>query len=132
MILEQQAPDLLAGHEPVFALLFDMNVLWERFVAWLLRRACSALPGLEVTTQVSHALFHTPGKPARTVRPDIVLRRPGTKVPVLVADSKWKVPDRGTPSDDDLKQMFVRVQRAARRARRGARVSAGRRGSGAH
>jgi 5-methylcytosine-specific restriction enzyme subunit McrC len=104
MILEQRGPQLRAGRTRVFALLFDMNALWERYIAVLLRRA--APPGLRVSAQERH-LFWTPdGLGARRVRPDIVVRHPdGT--PLLVIDTKWKVPSSGLPSDDDLKQMFV-------------------------
>jgi 5-methylcytosine-specific restriction enzyme subunit McrC len=105
MILEQQVPELRAGATPVFALLFDMNVLWERYIAVLFRRACPA--GLEVSTQESRRFWKTPEVPAKTVRPDVVVRRPGRPGAVLVADTKWKVLDGPTPADSDLQQMFV-------------------------
>ena len=40
MILAHQGPRLRSGRAPVFALLFDMNALWEHYIAVLLRRAC--------------------------------------------------------------------------------------------
>lgn len=52
MILAQQGPQLRHGRDRVFALLFDMNVLWEWYIAVLLRRA--APPGIRVATQESH------------------------------------------------------------------------------
>lgn len=108
MILEQQVPELRAGATPVFALLFDMNMLWERYIAVLFRRACPA--GLEVSTQESRRFWKTPEVPAKTVRPDVVLRKPGQPGAVLVADTKWKVLDGPTPSDSDLQQMFVSLR----------------------
>ncbi len=105
MILEQQVPELRVGVTPVFALLFDMNVLWERYIAVLFRRACPT--GIEVSTQESRRFWKTPEVPAKTVRPDMVLRRPGEPGVLLVADTKWKVLDGPTPSDSDLQQMFV-------------------------
>lgn len=107
MILEQQAPQLRAGAARVFALLFDMNVLWERYVAALFRRA--AIPGITIGTQERRPFWHAPGHSQRHVRPDIVVRA-ATSPPetaLLVVDTKWKVPHRGVPSDDDLKQAFV-------------------------
>lgn len=55
MILAQRGPHLRAGRERVFALLFDMNALWERYVATLLR--CVAPPGLEVHAQERHVFW---------------------------------------------------------------------------
>ena len=103
MILEQQVPELRTGRTPVFALLFDMNTLWERYIAALFRRA--RVPGLDVSTQESLHFWKPAGSPARTARPDIVVRQ-GAKV-ALVADTKWKVLDDGAPGDGDLQQMFV-------------------------
>ena len=108
MILAQQGPHLRAGHERVFALLFDMNALWERYIATLLRRA--APRGLEVHAQERHVFWTPEHHGARQVRPDIVVRAEAREVrgpAVLVIDTKWKVPPKGLPSDDDLKQMFV-------------------------
>lgn len=104
MILAHQGPQLQAGRERVFALLFDMNLLWERYVAALLRRAL--VPGIVVSTQERHAFWTAPRHPVRRVRPDIVVRS-ATGQTLLVIDTKWKVPSKGLPSDDDLKQMFV-------------------------
>ncbi|MFO0591812.1 MAG: hypothetical protein U0441_29965 [Polyangiaceae bacterium] len=105
MILEQRAPELRAGQVPVFAILFDMNLLWERYVASLFRRAAGSR--FDVSTQESRSLWREPGKASRSVRPDLVVRPHGEKTVLLVADTKWKVAPDGTPSDDDLKQMFV-------------------------
>ncbi len=108
MILEHQGPQLRAGTRKVFALLFDMNALWERYVAALFRRA--AVPGVAVTTQERHLFWSSPEDAGRHVRPDVVVRtttRDGRSTPLLVIDTKWKLPARGRASDDDLKQMFV-------------------------
>ena len=102
LILSHQGPALRGGGERVFALLFNMNTLWERYVAVLVRRAVP--PGFAVDTQDRLPFWATaPGTP-RTVRPDIVVRDAAGQT-CLVIDTKWKVAD--TPGDDDLKQMFV-------------------------
>ena len=103
MILEQQVPALRSGATPVFALRFDMNLLRERYVAALFRRCRT--PGLEVGTQESRAFWKPVGASARTIRPDVVVRR-GERVQ-LIADTKWKLLDESCPSDADLQQMFA-------------------------
>ncbi len=105
MLLEQRAPELRAGQAPVFSVLFDMNVLWERYVASLFRNAAGRR--FDVSTQESTSIWRAAGMASRTVRPDIVVRVPGKKTVLLVVDTKWKVAPDGIPSDDDLKQMFV-------------------------
>lgn len=104
MILSQQGPQLRAGRERVFAFLFDMNTLWERYIAALVRRAAPA--GMQVHTQEQHAFWLPQRHSVRRVRPDIVVRDAGGAT-LLVIDTKWKVPANGLPSDEDLKQMFV-------------------------
>ena len=105
MILEQTTPELTHGRMPVFALLFDMNVVWERFIRALFKRAAPA--SLAVTSQDSRAFWKPGVQRSRTVRPDIVVRRRSDNSVRLVADTKWKVAPDGNPSDDDLRQMFV-------------------------
>ena len=40
----------------------------------------------------------------KRIRPDIILEKEGKK---YVLDTKWKILDEASPSDDDLKQMYV-------------------------
>jgi 5-methylcytosine-specific restriction enzyme subunit McrC len=107
MILAQHGPQLRNGSEQVFALLFDMNALWELYVATLLRRV--APTGMAVCVQERHLLWEAAGHRARRVRPDLVVRESlpegGGRV-LAVIDTKWKVPE-GLPADADLQQMFV-------------------------
>lgn len=108
MILSSQGPQLKTGNKRVFALLFDMNALWERYIAVLVRRA---VPETAIASTQERCLFWKPADHrARTIRPDIVIRERTDHGPgktLLVIDTKWKVPPKGLPSDDDLKQMFV-------------------------
>lgn len=108
LILSQRGPQLRAGRERVFALLFDMNALWEQYVAVLVRRV--APPNVHVNTQERHVFWTPKHHSPRKVRPDIVIRTmgdPDQRKTLLVIDTKWKVPSNGLPSDEDLKQMFV-------------------------
>jgi 5-methylcytosine-specific restriction enzyme subunit McrC len=103
LILTRNSPRLRSGRVPVFALLFDMNSLWERYMGVMFRRAAGH--DFHVSTQESRGFWKQSTKRARTIRPDIVVRA-GPHV-VLVADAKWKVPVEGAPADADLKQMFA-------------------------
>lgn len=105
MILEYRMPQLRSGRAPVFALLFDMNLLWERYIAAIFRRAANR--DLLISTQESCGFWKPQGQPGRRVRPDVVVRSRSSGEVLLVADTKWKVPPDGVPGDDDLKQMFV-------------------------
>ncbi|MBV8758739.1 MAG: hypothetical protein JO257_15740 [Deltaproteobacteria bacterium] len=106
LILSHRGPQLRAGRERVFALLFDMNALWERYIAVLLRRVAPV--HVHVCTQERHVFWEPAQHGVRKIRPDVVLRA-ATEMrrTLLVIDTKWKVPSNGLPSDDDLKQMFV-------------------------
>lgn len=103
LILFHLAPNVRQGQTPLLALLFNMNQLWERYVATLGRRL--ALPGVRVHTQDSK-LFWRSQSGARPLRPDITLRDSETGEVLLVVDTKWKVPTAGKVSSADLKQMF--------------------------
>jgi 5-methylcytosine-specific restriction enzyme subunit McrC len=85
-ILRLLSPSGEAGAETAPGLLFDMNVLFERAVASLLRRRIQAPIDLQsgdrYLARVSGA-----SKQMLRLRPDIVIRR---KNAVLVADTKWK------------------------------------------
>jgi 5-methylcytosine-specific restriction enzyme subunit McrC len=105
LILERKAPELRGGAHQVFALLFDMNALWERYVGWLFRRAVPA--NWEVVEQESWTFWQARPCPARRVRPDAILRERGNCRNLLAIDAKWKAITDAAPADDDLKQMFV-------------------------
>lgn len=104
IILEHRAPRLRAGRARVLALLFDMNLLWEQYIAALFRRASGAELG--VSTQERRSFWECKGD-RRGIRPDLVVRSRRDGRVLLVADTKWKPPHGATPADDDLKQMFV-------------------------
>lgn len=76
------------GDDVAFALLYDMNLLFENFVAdWLKKRARR----LEIKTQDrAYHLVQTHGSDKKfQLKPDIVARK-GKDV-VFIADTKWKV-----------------------------------------
>ena len=116
MILLHYHPDITGGGENVVSILFDMNKLWEEFVYRRLKKEESNFK-IKVMAQQS-ADFWKPSynSYSKTIRPDIVLqydtkeKRNGVETEVkksIVIDTKWKVLQSLTPSDEDLKQMFV-------------------------
>jgi 5-methylcytosine-specific restriction enzyme subunit McrC len=99
LLLQQYSPALQTGQTAAVALLFDMNRLFESYVAQQLRRAAPFL-NCQVATQASQPLWHDVA-----VRPDIVVTLPGGSTVVL--DTKWKVPTSQRPTAADLQQLFA-------------------------
>ena len=99
LILLNFSPDLRRGEDDVLAILFDMNVLWERFIYRILQRDLGD-SGYKVSYQNAKKFWNT-----RLVKPDLVLITPLDEK--IVIDTKWKLIRDGRPSDADLKQMFV-------------------------
>ncbi|MBZ0118622.1 MAG: McrC family protein, partial [Sandaracinaceae bacterium] len=72
LIILHHSPRLRAGDADLLALLFDMNALWEAYVAVILRRA--APDGMTVSSQSARLFWTAPGQ-SRTLRPDILVHR---------------------------------------------------------
>jgi len=105
LIILNYMPDLRGGGEEVLAILFDMNVLFERFVLAQMKRAAGRFPGqnLHIDGQVRRTFWGT-----RRIRPDIVATYDGMDGRELaILDTKWKIPAGGLPSDEDLRQMYA-------------------------
>jgi len=98
LIILNYNPDLRSGREPVLSILFDMEILWEKFIHRLLARRCP--DGWRLIGQDSERFWEH-----RTVKPDLVFTQGGQVR--LIADTKWKVPDDDEPSIADLRQMFA-------------------------
>lgn len=104
LILLNYHPDIKHGRNDVLALMFDMNMLWERFVYMSLRR--EAGKNISVRAQSSVDFWKpTNSSSHRTIRADIVIKKDDERAVVL--DTKWKNIDAGYPSVGDLQQMFV-------------------------
>lgn len=86
MVLYELNPLVAGPRVQGQALLFDMNRVYESYVAGLLREQ---FPAWRVQTQVTdRALGHVDGQRAFLLRPDLLLTRPdGT---LIIADTKWK------------------------------------------
>ena len=121
LALAGQSPTARAGPDWTFSLLFDMNRVFERFVAaFLAARVMPGLPECQLFRQARHhrrALFETEGAGGvLSLEPDLLVqhRQSGR---FLVLDTKWKRLG-STPRDGqggiasaDLYQLFAYTQR---------------------
>lgn len=88
-----------AGTVDGHALLFEMNVLFEKYVERILSRALAGT-GFRVSSQGGHRDCLYEGDTGRfRTRPDLIIRQ-GDRI-ALIIDTKWK---RMTPRIDDPKQ----------------------------
>lgn len=113
LFIEGYTPDLVSGKSDGFAVLFDMNELFEEFVGRQIQKVTSHTgvrtllqsPVLPLARLVSGAsCFH--------LRPDIVLM--DGSVPKVVLDTKWKRLKVGAANDglstSDIYQMYAYAQ----------------------
>ncbi|WP_319574231.1 hypothetical protein [uncultured Desulfobacter sp.] len=88
MILCTTSPGQSGQGERIYSLMFDMNIVFERFVAAELQAALAG-SGLAVRTQLGgRSLLQKEGKPKFYLRPDIGVFK-GNKLVCLI-DTKWK------------------------------------------
>ena len=83
-----------------FALLFDMNRIFEEFVYQRFRRLAGS-QGYTVHRQTSRSLWGE-----TQARPDIVVELPAGRGRVVI-DTKWKVLTSARPAAADLHQLYV-------------------------
>jgi len=109
LFINGQYLDTRAGQQPVYSLLFDMNRLFERFVAVKLRPQARKA-GLTLIEQGPRRYLgeDNSGKGRLLMRPDISLLDEH-KRPVAILDTKWKLLDAANPmaslSSADLYQL---------------------------
>jgi 5-methylcytosine-specific restriction enzyme subunit McrC len=100
LLLLKYHPDLNNGKNHVLALMFDMNALWEQFVAASLRK-CT---GIKVKTQKSKYFWNPSEGQRRTIRPDIHIEANQKN---YILDTKWKRLTDNRPSVEDIRQMYA-------------------------
>ena len=110
LFLRDRHQQTSAGPIDGFALLFEMNILFEEYVGRLLTRALAGT-GLRVTAQGGHRDCLFEGETGRfRTRPDLIVRR-GSQI-ALIIDTKWKRikriddPKRGV-SQTDVYQLMA-------------------------
>ena len=109
LFIDGQYLDARAGQQQVYSLLFDMNQLFERFVAVKLRPTARKM-GLRLMEQGPRRYLgeDDSGKGRLLMRPDISLLDDLNR-PVAILDTKWKLLESSNPlaslSSADLYQL---------------------------
>ncbi|MCK5798402.1 MAG: hypothetical protein KAI47_14525, partial [Deltaproteobacteria bacterium] len=117
MILQGQSPTVRAGRTRSFSLLFDMNRVFEGFVAAFLRqRVMPQLTGYQLFPQARRRQRHLmtcDGRGVLPLRPDLLIEAPDGRR--LVLDTKWKRLSegraRGGVGTADLYQLYAYTRR---------------------
>lgn len=99
LIITGFSPLFHTGSRNVFALLFDMNELFETYISEVFKKNLRSFPKHKILIQRGKYFWEN-----KKIRPDIIIEHPGGKVAI---DTKWKVISERNPSDPDLKQMYV-------------------------
>lgn len=116
LILQERSPTVQAGSERSFSLLFDMNRVFEDFVATFLKK--QVIPQLDGYLLYSQAktkqlpLMKSGDKNVLTLKPDILIEAAGRR---FVLDTKWKQLSgkgvQGGVGRDDLFQLYAYTKR---------------------
>jgi 5-methylcytosine-specific restriction enzyme subunit McrC len=100
LILKEYAPDISAGREKIFSILFDMNKLWEEFIYLRLKKELSSY--YQVLDQKSKSFWGN-----NQLRPDILVNEKSSGKTIAIIDTKWKVRQNMAPSSADLQQIYA-------------------------
>lgn len=117
LILQGRSPTVRAGDTRSFSLLFDMNQVFERFVAAFLRRCVMpGLTGYQLFPQARRRQRHlmaSGGSGVLALKPDLLIEGPDGRR--LIIDTKWKrLSDkggRGGVGVADLYQLYAYTRR---------------------
>jgi 5-methylcytosine-specific restriction enzyme subunit McrC len=119
MLLEGQASDVRSGEVETFSLLFDMEQVFERYIAAFL--ASEVMPRLFATRLFPQAkgerrsLYRDQHEDVLRMAPDLLfVREFEGRRQTLIVDTKWKrlaLEDRNRPSQPDLYQLYAYLHR---------------------
>ena len=119
MLLDGLAPDARVGEVETFSLLFDMEQVFERYIAALL--AAEVMPRVADTTlhpQAKgrrHSLFLDGHEQVLRMAPDLLfVHETDGSTKALIIDTKWKrlsEEDGGRPPRSDLYQLYAYLHR---------------------
>lgn len=103
LLLLKYHPDVSYGRSNVLALMFDMNLLWEKFVYVTLQKYKTG--NSKLTPQTTKLFWQPEGGARSKIRPDILIKH--ETLGCVVLDTKWKNLNGKNPSPEDLRQMYV-------------------------
>jgi 5-methylcytosine-specific restriction enzyme subunit McrC len=119
LVIESFAPSISGGKHACFSMLFDMNQVFERFVAAFMQKHIPLVfENLVVIPQAKHRKTHLlqhGGIGRLPLKPDILIEQHDKSA--LIIDTKWKAlttgtkTGRGGTSREDLYQMHAYSQR---------------------
>ena len=117
LILQERSPTVRSGSERSFSLLFDMNRVFEDFVAaFLKKQVIPHLDGYRLYPQAKNQRLHlmtSKGRGVLPLRPDLLIKASDGRRFVL--DTKWKQLSgegaRGGVGTDDLYQLYAYTRR---------------------
>lgn len=93
--------EFTAGAQSSFALLIDMNQIFERAVERTISEIADRRDGWSTASQMTSRNLVTDGKHTISIWPDILIRDSDQRI-LLVGDAKWKL---GRPPNSDFYQM---------------------------
>lgn len=104
LLLLKYHPDIRKGKNDVLALMFDMNLLWERFVLESMRKY-TKLSNTTITAQTTKQFWRPESGYTSKIKPDIVLNK--NRDNCIVLDTKWKNLNGNNPLPNDLRQIYI-------------------------
>ena len=119
LLLAGRTPTIQSGDTRTFSLLFDMNRVFERFIAAFLQQyVVPRLPNVHLFTQASgrqRYLMQCGGVGVLRLKPDLLFEAAGSGIS-LVMDTKWKLlapteRGRGGVGEADLYQLYAYTRR---------------------
>ena len=117
-VIENQSPSMRAGKQQSFSMLFNMNTVFEKFIAEFLRRRVGTDLGCTIRAQSKGRAEwlmrpHGGGRGGVLLRPDVLVERArlGSES-VLVIDTKWKdLGEKSRPRNPDMYQLYAYLRR---------------------
>jgi len=108
MILERLNPLTKQGRNKCLSVLFDMNKVFEDYVASKIQKKYCPPWKIQVQVRSEHLVVDHDGNPLFRLKPDLELRKDNT---LIIADTKWKLIDENKRPYDitstDLYQIFT-------------------------
>ena len=109
--LSGMSPDIYSGSQQAISLLFEMNMLFEEYIAVELKKALRDTHDVLAQKPQKKLLQKADGTRLFTMKPDLYVRSKATGQPVAILDTKWKLLDAEERqmgvSQADLYQMYT-------------------------